>query len=263
MSHDTNLVPATDSERFPVDNPGIEHHVERYTDADAAAGNRAYRQVLFIFGLVPLLALINVVVYFAVPRTATMELFGEPMFVQLLLMGLTGGLAVLLIGVGAIHWARQLMSDVEISEERHPAASSPQDHEELFAKLSAGVADSGVSRRKMILSALGGALGIIALPPVVMLLDAGPWPTDAVRKETLEKTVWAEGVRLVNDVNYKPLRASDLEIGQLVNAEPENITKLHGAEFQIAKTKAAISVIWAAPIQTSAMRARCSSSACW
>ncbi|GAE75597.1 ubiquinol-cytochrome C reductase iron-sulfur subunit [Cutibacterium acnes JCM 18918] len=36
----------TERDDLPVDNPGVEPHVERYTDANPKAGNRAYRQVL-------------------------------------------------------------------------------------------------------------------------------------------------------------------------------------------------------------------------
>ena len=35
-------------------------------------------------------------------------------------LGLTLGVALFCIGAGAVHWARTLMSDVEIADERHP-----------------------------------------------------------------------------------------------------------------------------------------------
>lgn len=243
MSHDTSLVPVQDDAVHPVPDPGIEAHVERWSDVDRAAGDRAYRQVLLFFGLVPLLSLAFIVIYFAVPKGATFQVLGSTWFLQNTLLGLTGGLAVLLVGVGTIHWARQIMSDVEIAEDRHPIVSSQEEREGFFAKLNAGVADSGIGRRKLILGAMGGALGMVALPALVTLLDVGPWPTDQVRKETLETTIWAEGVRIVNDSNYKLLKASDLEIGQLVNAQPETLTKLHGHEAQVEKAKSALIIV--------------------
>ncbi len=243
MTHDTSLVRPEDAAVAAVPDPGIEEHVERWSDVDAGAGKRAYLQVVTMFGLVPLLAIANVIVYFVVPKEAVVNVLGTPMFLQTLLLGLLGGLAVLLIGLGAVHWARQIMNDTEISEERHSAASTTQERAAMLAKFEAGVADTGIGRRKMILGSLGGALGVIALPAAVTLLDVGPWPTDALRKETIEKTIWAQGVRLVNDVTYKPLKAAELEIGQLVNAEPENLKKLHGHEYQNAKAKAAIIIV--------------------
>ena len=50
-----------------------------------------------------------------------------------LILGLTLGLALLLIGIGAIQWARKLMGDHEIVEYRHSAASSAEDREEALA----------------------------------------------------------------------------------------------------------------------------------
>ena len=50
----------TERDDLPVDNPGVEPHVERYTDANPKAGNRAYRQVLTLLGLVPILSLIHI-----------------------------------------------------------------------------------------------------------------------------------------------------------------------------------------------------------
>jgi Rieske Fe-S protein len=95
----------------------------------------------------------------------------------------------------------------------------------------------------MLLGSLGGAIGIMAVPALVTLADLGPWPTAATRKETLEHTLWADGVRVVNDTNWVPLKAADIEIGQLVNAEPENLRDLHGTEYQNMKAKTALIVV--------------------
>lgn len=245
MSHDhsTALVTQDDPHRNPVPNPGVEEHVERWSDVDSAAANRAYRQVVTLFGLVPLFAIAFVVIYFAVPRHATANILGVNWHVHTTLLGLTGGLAVLLIGVGAIHWARQLMNDTEIAEERHSPASTEEERAGFVDTLNAGIADAGVSRRKMIVASLGGALGIVAVPALVTLADIGPYPTAAVRRETIEKTIWADGVRVVNDVNRLPLKPSDIEIGQLVNAEPETLWDLHGKEYMNMKAKSPLVVV--------------------
>lgn len=228
---------------LPVSDPGIEEHVERYTDSDPKLSSRAYHQVTAAFGLVPVLAIAFVVIYFAVPRNLTAHLLGVKWDVQNSLLGLTAGLAVLLIGIGAIHWARQLMNDTEISEARHAAHSTEAEKEGFVAALDEGVKDAGIKRRRMLLSSLGGALGIMAVPALVTLADMGPWPTPSTRKKTLEHTIWAEGVRVVNDSNWIPLKAADIEIGQLVNAEPENLRDLHGVEYQNMKAKTALIVV--------------------
>lgn len=250
MSHD--MVPATPTThaalasqdgQHPIPNPGLEEHIPRYTDVDVAAGNRAYRRILTMFALVPVLAIAFVVVYFAVPRDAAFDILGTNFNAQVLFLGLTGGLAVLLIGIALVSWGRTIMTDEEIAEERHPAGSDEQVRQAALAKVNAGIAESGVGRRKLLVGALGGGVGILVVPAVVMLADMGPYPLAGVRKNTLEKTIWSEGVRLVNDVNKKPLKASDLELGQLVNGEPENLWYHEGADFQVEKAKAAIIVV--------------------
>lgn len=233
----------TERDDLPVDNPGVEPHVERYTDANPKAGNRAYRQVLTLLSLVPVLAIAFVVVYFAVPRDATVEIGPLYMNASTFGLGLCAGLAVLFIGIACIHWAKQIMGDEEIIQERHPVNSDAADRKEFAKQWRIGAEQSGLSRRKLIGGALGGAIGIMAVPAIVTLADLGPKPGPGTRRATIERTIWAEGVRLVNDVTFQPIKASDLEIGQLVNAEPENLKELEGVEFQRAKAKAAILIV--------------------
>ncbi len=232
-----------DLERFPVPDPGIEEHVERWTDADKSAGDRVYRQVLLMLGAVPVLAIAFVVLYFTIPRNSFVTIFGMDWDATTFLLGLTGGLATLLIGLACVHWAKTIMGDEEVAEDRHSAASPEADREVFAAEFAKGAEQSALGRRKLIGGALGGALGVIAVPAVVLFADMGPWPTAETRKRTIERTIWAEGVKLVNDVTRRPLKASELEIGQLVNAQPENLWDHHGADFQIERAKAAIIIV--------------------
>ena len=230
----------------PVPDPGVEEHVDRWTDVHEPAANRVTRQILGMLSLSMLCSIAFVVVYFAVPRDAVLKLPGLHTSAMNLLLGLTGGLAVLLIGFACIHWAKQLLNDTEIVDERNPASSSEADHAEMAVSWKAGVADSGITRRPVIGGMLAGAAGLVAIPAIVTLADMGPHPGPGTRKATIEKTIWAEGVKLVNDVTYKPIKMSDMQIGQLVNAEPENIHELEEhdpVEFQRAKSKAAIIIV--------------------
>ena len=227
----------------PVPDPGFEEHPERFTDTDERAADRAYRQIVGMLAAVPVLVLAFLVVYFGVPQNAELVLFGSNFKMHTTLLGLTGGLATLLIGVASIQWARELMSDHEIVGDRHEMNSPPEVRERVLADLEQGIEDSGIRRRKLIGTGMAGALGLIAVPALVTLADLGPWPTAALRRETIERTIWTQGMRLVNDVNNRPLLASELVVGQLVNAEPEKLHELHGAEYQQAKAKAAIIVV--------------------
>lgn len=233
----------------PVPDPGVEEHVPRYTDVDETAARRATFQVLLCFGLAPLLALGFVVAYFWPGLDQYFIQFGAfNANAQHVIMGTLLGLAVLLIGIGAVQWARELMDDTEMIEERHVARSSDADRVAMVAEIDKGIADSGISRRRAIGGALVGAIGLTALSPLVLLLEAGPWPLPARRRETIERTLWADGtpqapIYLVNDVTFNRVRADDMEIGQLINAQPENLQQLHGPPFQVEKAKAAIIIV--------------------
>jgi len=218
-------------ERYPVTDPGVEEHIPRLTDVDEKAANRATRQVATMFGLVPLLAIAFVVIYFAVPREATLNAGFVDVNALHLGLGLTLGLAILLIGIASVQWARQIMTDVEMTDVRHEATSSPDDRAAILKDLETGVDESKIKRRKVLGYSLVGALGALALPVIAVFADLGPKPTAKLRAATIEHTIWAEGIRLVNDITYLPIKASSLEIGQLVNGEPENLKALEGVEF--------------------------------
>ena len=152
-------------------------------------------------------------------------------------------MALLFIGIGAVQWARQLMDDQEMVDYRHGATSKPEDVAWIATELDKVVDESKLTRRKVIGRTLIAALATIFLPMLVGLADLGPWPTKRKRAETIETTIWAEGVRLVHDVTFEPIKPEDIEIGQLINAEPANLEELHGAEFQVEKAKAAIIIV--------------------
>jgi ubiquinol-cytochrome c reductase iron-sulfur subunit len=81
---------------------------------------------------------------------------------------------------------------------------------------------------------------------VVLLRDLGPLPGDA-----LARTVWRKGMRIVNDISGTPIRPDEVEIGQLVNAEPaiffetdeEGEPVMEGHEVIAAKAKAAVILV--------------------
>jgi ubiquinol-cytochrome c reductase iron-sulfur subunit len=232
-----------DLERFPVSDPGIEEHVPRLTDVDEKAFDRATRQVATMFGLVPVLAIAFVLIYFLVPEDFTISLGFINANAQHVGLGLTLGLAITLIGVGAVQWARQLMVDNELADVRHEATSSPEDRVAILKDLEVGVQESQITRRKVLGRSLIGALAVLVLPVVALFADLGPWPTKRVRAATIEHTIWEEGMRLVNDITYLPIKASSLQIGQLVNAQPEALKELEGLELNVEKAKSSIIIV--------------------
>ncbi|HEX7739753.1 MAG TPA: Rieske 2Fe-2S domain-containing protein [Marmoricola sp.] len=206
------LEPAAPAE--PIPDPGLPPHEPRPTDVDPAAERRAERQVATFFGLASVLAVLFCVAYF------TMNIGEHPStFLSLgastLWLGVTLGLALLFIGIGAIQWARKLMGDEEIVEYRHSASSSEEDREEAIAAFTQGVEESGIGRRSLVRNSLLVAMGSLGLPAIVALRDLGPLPG-----HKLYHTVWKKGMRVVQDVGFNAIKPSDMVVGQLVNAEP-------------------------------------------
>ena len=183
MSEDTahrqpgSEVAVVDEDRYPVPDPGLEPHLPRFTDVDERAADRATRQVATFFGLVPVLAIGFAVVYFAVPGDAYIDFGPLRANTRNLLLGMTFGLALLFLGVGAVQWARTLMADEEMIDYRHSAASSNDDKNYMLTELDKVVDESKITRRKIIGRTLVAALATVLLPMIVGLADLGPWPT--------------------------------------------------------------------------------------
>jgi len=225
----------------PIPDPGLEPHEPRITDIDPKAADRVERQVSGMFGVATLLVLGACVAYFAVPRDSILEFGPLSGNANNMIIGLCIGLALFLIGAGAIQWAKKLMVDEEISEDRHAAHSSPEQIAEITEAFKQGTAESGFGRRKMIRNSLIGALGVLGLPAIVLLRDLGPLPG-----RSLYNTIWAKGIRVVNDVTERPIKPSDLIVGQLVNAAPANLAPMqeeNPVQYQNAKAKAAVIVV--------------------
>lgn len=248
VPHDDHALVAERAE--PIADPGIEEHEPRPQDVDPALEKRAERQVATMFGLASVLTILFCVAYFtfdSAPDDAETFLGYS---LSNLTLGLTLGLALLLIGIGAIQWAKKLMNDQEIVEYRHSAGSTEEDKTVSIEAWNTGVADSGFGRRPMIRNSLLGALGLLGVPAVVMLRDLGPLPGNMP-----STTVWAKGVRLVNDVSGEPLKPEDIEVGQLINGEPAVFFEQEGPDGEViepeyegvplqnAKAKAAIIVV--------------------
>lgn len=198
----------------PLEDPGIPAHRLRPTDVDPRAAKRAERQVAGLFVASTLLTIGFVVAYFAVPNNSR---FLDTNASNLAL-GASLGLALLFIGLGAIQWAKKLMVDEEVSEERHLVASSPEQRREAVELILVGSAESGLGRRTLIKLSLLPALGLLVAPVVVLLRDLGPLPGNDLRT-----TSWKSGMRLVRDGLGTPIRASDVVIGSLVNVEPGSL----------------------------------------
>jgi ubiquinol-cytochrome c reductase iron-sulfur subunit len=214
--------PGAPADRF--DNPGLPAHRHRLADLDAVAAKRAERQVAALFGLSILGTVFTGVAYFTVKFEGDLTFNAYLHQVQLstLLIGVGMFLSLFCIGIGAVHWAKTLMPDDERIEYRHLQRGTDQDRADAVEILAEGAAEAGLGRRPLIRNSLIGSLALMPLPGVFLLRDLGPMPSNS-----LSVTVWKKGDKLVLDqVDGKPIKAADLQIGSVVHVMPEKIDEL-------------------------------------
>ena len=243
-------------ERF--ENPGLPAHVHRLADHDKAAGRRAERQVATMFGLSMLATLVFIVGYFAIDYTKDVFIPGIG-GVNLLhvVLGVSLAVSLLGIGMGTVHWAKTIMPDTEIVEERHLQRSSDANRAKAGSLILAGGDAAQLGRRPILKYSLGGALGLFALPFVLQVAGSLGNPT---RASELAETLWditpkADGspgqpIRLFRDPEMTPVKASDVTIGSVFHIMPETLKdSTHVLED---KAKAAVLLMRLDPAQFSA-----------
>ncbi|MFE7750500.1 Rieske 2Fe-2S domain-containing protein [Streptomyces sp. NPDC057428] len=217
----------------PFADPGLPAHKPRIQDIDERAADRSERAVAFMFTL-SMLATVGFIasyVIFPVDKIVFIWPFGHVSVLNFSL-GLTLGLALFLIGAGAVHWARTLMSDVEVADDRHAIEATPEVKAKVMADFAAGAEESALGRRKLIRNTMFGALALVPLSGVVLLRDLGPLP-----EKKLRNTLWAKGKLLVNMNTMEPLRPEDVVVGSLTFAMPEGLEEdAHDFQTQIAKS---------------------------
>lgn len=227
-SHGTAVVShgaADTPENF--ENPGLPPHIHRHGDHDEKAAKRSELQVVTMFGLSMLFTLLFIVSYFAIGQDATVTLpLSGKVGASHTALGVTLGLSILFIGLGAIHWAKTLMSDEEVVEERHPLRSDDETRDSVVKTLADAGESTHLTRRPLLKMTMGGALGLFALPLGLQLLGSmGPMP-----RNDLEVTLWGKKLngknrRLMRDPDGTAIRLSDVTLGSVFHVLPEGVNE--------------------------------------
>ncbi|MEU0205720.1 Rieske 2Fe-2S domain-containing protein [Streptomyces canus] len=225
-------------EKNPFADPGLPPHEHRVQDIDERAARRSERTVAMLFTVSMLATVGFIASYVGIPHDKSIFVFPIGHINALnFALGLTLGLALFSIGAGAVHWARTLMSDEEIADERHPIEASPEVRAKVHADFKQGAKESALGRRKLIRNTMFGALALFPLSGVMLLRDLGPLPGTKLRH-----TMWRKGLQLVNMNTNEPLRPEDVAVGSLTFAKPEGLEE-HDEEFQTEIAKAALMII--------------------
>ncbi|WP_327735086.1 Rieske (2Fe-2S) protein [Streptomyces nojiriensis] len=222
----------------PFADPGLPVHKPRIQDIDERAAKRSERTVamLFILSMLATIGFIASYVIFPVDKIVYIFPIGKVSALNFSL-GMSLGVALFCIGAGAVHWARTLMSDVEVAAERHEIAAPPEVKAQVLQDFADGANESGIARRPLIRNTLLGAMAMVPLAGVMLLRDLGPLPEDKLRK-----TLWAKGKLLINDNTNEPLRPEDVLVGSLTFARPEGLEE-EQHDFQVQIAKAALMIV--------------------
>ncbi len=134
-----------------------------------------------------------------------------------LALGSAMSLAFLAIGVGMVIWVRYIMPPVELTEERHPMASPPEDRAAFEETFIEGAEASQITKRPLLRRTLIAATVPVALAPLVLLRDLGPLPGTSLRH-----TVWRKGTRLLVYGSNQPITPADFDSnGGMITVVPE------------------------------------------
>ena len=212
--------------------PGLPPHRQRVTDLDPKKERLAERRVSGFFFLSVIGSVAAVVFYFLFPIEP-----GNLASVRLntLSLGLAIALGLLGVGIGAVHWAKALMSDAEIVELRHGTRGTDATRAKAAEVFTLGNKESGFTRRALVRNSLIGAIALTPVPAIVLFRDLAP---DAEPNGLLRHTLWDTNVRLTRDPSGTPIKASEVTYGSAFHVIPE--TLLDSEEYLEEKAKAAV-----------------------
>ncbi len=238
--HGTDLVPASQTdpgtavERADAfSNPGMPPHRLRVTDLDARKAKRAETVVAGLFFLSLIGTVFSMVAYFAFPIDPN-----DLGSVRLnnLFLGLGLALALLCIGIGAVHWAKALMADHEGVDIRHPVRGAAPTRDRAVEIFDQANKESGFGRRTLIRNSLIASVAALPFPAIFLFRDLAP--STGTPAEAYSHTLWKAGTRLTQDPYGTPIKASDVTIGSVFHVIPEGLDK--SSDMLEEKGKAAV-----------------------
>jgi ubiquinol-cytochrome c reductase iron-sulfur subunit len=236
----------------PVRTPELPPHRERMTDKDPAAMKRAVRTVytLFYLSLAGSIWAIAAYMLFPIESGRIIDIRYNNLFIGL---GIT--LALLGIGIAAIHWAKAIMSDKEYVEPRHATRGRDTTRAAAIRAFADANEESGFGRRVLIRNSLIAALVASVAPGIVLFRGLAPHsspehPNAGDPVALLEHTMWKEGMRLAHDPSGEPIRAADLTLGSAVHVIPEELASMsHSDGYLEEKAKALVLLVRMLPEQ--------------
>ncbi|EEN88510.1 rieske [2Fe-2S] domain protein [Rhodococcus erythropolis SK121] len=162
-----------------LDGVDVVYRRDRWSVKGTRAEKRAERNVAFWFGLAGVSAIAFIAIYLFWPweyAGAGDENYGK-YSLYTPLIGLTMGLAILGVGIGAVQFTKKFIPEEVSIQDRHDGGSTEVDRRTIVAELGDTLETSTLPRRKAIKRSLmfgGGALGVMMVMPLGGLIK-NPW----------------------------------------------------------------------------------------
>ncbi len=199
-----------------LDGVYIEHRRQRFPIPGTKTERRAERAVATCFVVSALAALAFIVCFIAVPfRFHLPGQGGQGYRYYTPALGALLGICLFGIGIGAVLWAKWLMPEEEVVQDRHDGGSPAADQLLMAATMKVGFDDTGLQRRSVLKGSLALAGGALGLVPLVALIGA------LIKKpgNALEVTLWQKGVPVVY-ADGRRVGPGDIEPGGVATVFP-------------------------------------------
>ncbi|MBN9152509.1 MAG: Rieske 2Fe-2S domain-containing protein [Microbacterium sp.] len=235
----------------PVQNPDLPPHRERVTDKDPVAMKRAVRTVYTLFYLSVAGSIWAVAAYmiFPIEDGGIVSIRHNNLFI-----GLGIALALLAIGIGAIHWSKAIMSDKEFIEPRHATRGRDTTREAVVSAFAVANEESGFGRRAMIRNSLFAALVASIIPGITLFRGLAPQnspgsPHAGDPVYLLSHTMWKKGMKLAHDPSGVPIKAEDVTLGSAFHVIPEELASVSHQDGYLEEKAKAIVLLMRLPVE--------------
>jgi ubiquinol-cytochrome c reductase iron-sulfur subunit len=212
-----------------ADGVHVVHRRDQFPVPGSRAEKRAERAVASLFVLSALAGVAFIVVFVVAPYSYKTPGHSQNFRFYTPLLGILMGLMLALLGIGAILWAKSLMTEEELVQDRHDVPEDGPEQVMTGATLVSGVYDTGLPRRSLIVRSLGLAGGAVATVPLVILVGG------LLKKpgKTLDHTLFQpnpnfpDGIPLVYS-DGRRVSPNDLQPGSIATVFPGVPGGVHG-----------------------------------
>ncbi|BBZ16104.1 cytochrome bc1 complex Rieske iron-sulfur subunit [Mycolicibacterium gadium] len=220
-----------------IDGVEIVYKDERWPVPGTRAEKRAERLVAYWLMLGGLSGLALLVVFLFWPWEYRSGADPDHLWYDLAtpMYGLTFGLSILAIGIGAVLYQKKFIPEEISIQERHDGSSPEIQRKTVVANLSDALESSTIKRRKLIGLSLGVGLGAFGLGTLVAFaggLIKNPWKPVVQTAEGKKAVLWTSGwtprfegetiflARATGNGTYAKMRPEDIDAGGMETVFP-------------------------------------------